>query len=106
MSKTVRRLTAGIAAAVMCVGMAMPASALKHKYPNCGATTTVQKCGQFRTTYRDKHWLHTNTYCIRVACVQEHYYVCAGCGAYNDPGETKICERSHEYCPKELNLCK
>ncbi len=26
MSKTVRRLTAGIAAAVMCVGMAMPVS--------------------------------------------------------------------------------
>lgn len=81
-------------------------SAMTHNYSNCGAKQTVQKCGSYLTTSRDAHLLHTNTYCTRTAYIYSHYKACSGCGANNGEIGSKICSRSHQYCPTEQNLCK
>lgn len=73
----------------------------------CGTTRKVQVCGNYRTSHSDRHLLHTNVYCSRKAYIHDHYYVCANskCRVRLGTGSSKICTRSHQYCPTEHGLC-
>lgn len=105
MKKRLKKILTLAMVSAMLLGNTFTVQAASHA-KGCAATGQTQVCSTYRTTNTDKHHLHTNVYCSRTAYIYDHYYACSGCGVKLSNGQTKICTRSHQYCPTETSLCK